>query len=140
MGWLEGAVRLMPGWDIQIGGLLIPAIFWPAVVLPGLIFTPLFLVPWLDWVAHARRRLPQRAHAARPAPRAHGAGRRVRHLPHACCWWPAATTCSPFVYGWSQPTLLRDPAGPVIVLPPVVALLTYAIVRGRARRWASTVR
>ena len=27
-----------------------------------------------------------------------------------------------------------------IVLPPMVALLTYAIVRARARRWASTVR
>ena len=53
MGWLEGAVRMMPGWDIQIGGLLIPAIFWPAVILPGLIFTPLFLVPWMDWADHA---------------------------------------------------------------------------------------
>ena len=33
MGWLEGAVRVMPAWDLQLGGLLIPGIFWPAVVL-----------------------------------------------------------------------------------------------------------
>ncbi len=122
MGWLEGGVRMMPGWDIQIGGLLIPAIFWPAVILPGLIFTPLFLLPWLDWVGDARRRLPQRA---------------------ACC--PASTRCVlalaagfvtfltvllvaggndvfAFVFGWSQPTLLRVLQLLVIVLPPVVAL------------------
>ena len=51
MGWLEGAVRMMPGWDIHIGGFMVPAIFWPAVILPGLIFTPMFLWPWLDWIA-----------------------------------------------------------------------------------------
>ena len=44
------------------------------------------------------------------------------------------------LYGWSQPTLLRVLQVLVIVLPPVIALLTFVIVRGRARRWASTVR
>ncbi|HMK92887.1 MAG TPA: cytochrome b, partial [Thermoleophilia bacterium] len=33
-GWLEGAVRLMPPWDIHIGVFELPALFWPAVVLP----------------------------------------------------------------------------------------------------------
>ena len=33
-GWLEGALRLFPAWDIHIGGFLLPAIFWPGVVLP----------------------------------------------------------------------------------------------------------
>jgi hypothetical protein len=45
-----------------------------------------------------------------------------------------------FVWGWSQPTLLYVLQWLTIVLPPVVALVTYAIVRARARRWASTVR
>ena len=70
MGWLEGAVRMMPAWDIQIGGLLHPAIFWPAVILPGLIFTPLFVRALAGLGDHAGWRVPQRAHAARPAPRA----------------------------------------------------------------------
>jgi ubiquinol-cytochrome c reductase cytochrome b subunit len=47
-GWLEGALRLTPNWDIKIGGFLLPDIFWPAVVLPGIVFTVLFVWPWLD--------------------------------------------------------------------------------------------
>jgi len=44
------------------------------------------------------------------------------------------------LYDWSQPLLLTVLQVLVIVLPPVVALLTYVLVRWRARRWASTVR
>ena len=82
MGWLEGAVRLMPAWDIQVGGFLLPAIFWPAVVLPGLVFTPLFVWPWLDALAtrdngfHNVLTLP----GERPGRMALGAG--LRHVPH----------------------------------------------------------
>ena len=41
MGWLEGAVRLFPGWDVQVGVFVLPAVFWPAVILPGLMNTPM---------------------------------------------------------------------------------------------------
>jgi len=47
-GWLEGALRLTSNWDIHIGGFLLPGIFWPAVVMPGILFTFLFAWPWLD--------------------------------------------------------------------------------------------
>lgn len=47
-GWLEGALRLFPAWDIHIGGFMLPAIFWPAVVFPGVIFGLLFSWPWVD--------------------------------------------------------------------------------------------
>ena len=33
--WLEGGVRMFPGWDIHIGWFLLPAIFWPAVAFPA---------------------------------------------------------------------------------------------------------
>ena len=139
MGWLEGAVRMMPGWDIQIGGLLIPAIFWPAVVLPGLIFTPLFLVPWIDWVAtrdgafHNVLMLPGQ-HPVRTALTA-GFVTFLTVLLVA-----GGNDVFAFVYGWSQPTFLVVLQYLFFLPPPVVALLTYAIVRGRARRWATTVR
>ena len=139
MGWLEGGVRLMPGWDIQIGGLLIPAIFWPAVVLPGLIFTPLFLVPWLDWVArrdgafHNVLMLP----GQHPVRVALAAGF-ITFL--TVLLVAGGNDVFAFVYDWSQPKLLEILQWLFFVLPPVVALLTYALLRGRARRWASTVR
>ena len=47
-GWLEGALRLTSNWDIKIGGFLLPGIFWPAVVMPGVLFGFLFSWPWLD--------------------------------------------------------------------------------------------
>jgi ubiquinol-cytochrome c reductase cytochrome b subunit len=49
-GWLEGAVRLFPPWDIHIDGFLLPALFWPAGLLPGLIFGFLLIWPWGDAV------------------------------------------------------------------------------------------
>jgi ubiquinol-cytochrome c reductase cytochrome b subunit len=139
MGWLEGAVRMMPGWDIQIGGLLIPAIFWPAVILPGLIFTPLMLVPWMDWAVrrdgafHNVLMLP----GQHPVRVAIAAG----FLTFLTVLLVAgANDVFAFVYGLSQPHLLRALQYLTVLLPPVVALLTYVIMRGRARRWATTVR
>ncbi len=139
MGWLEGAVRMFPGWDIQIGGLLIPAVFWPAVVLPGLIFTPLFVVPWADWLAtrddafHNVLALP----GQHPARTALAAGF-VTFL--SVLLVAGGNDVFAVAWGVSQPLLLRVLQVLVIVLPPLVALLTFVLVRGRARRWASSVR
>ena len=44
------------------------------------------------------------------------------------------------VFGWNLPALLRTLQVLVFVLPPLVALLTYAVFRRRARRWPATVR
>ena len=38
-------------------------------------------------------------------------------------------------FGWSLPVLLRTLQILVIVLPPLVAALTYAIARRRSERW-----
>ena len=50
-GWLEGAVRMTPAWDIHIGGFLLPGLFWPAALLPGIVAGFLFIWPWLDGLA-----------------------------------------------------------------------------------------
>jgi len=139
MGWLEGAVRMMPGWDIHIGGLLIPAIFWPAVVLPGLIFTPLLVLPWVDWVArrddafHNVLMWP----GQHPARTALAAGF-ITFL--VVLLVAGGNDVFAILRGWSQPTLLHVLQVLFFVAPPVVALLTYALTRVRARHWASTVR
>jgi ubiquinol-cytochrome c reductase cytochrome b subunit len=49
MGWLDGALRIMPHWQTVIAGrALIPNIFWPAVVLPGITFTVLMIWPFIE--------------------------------------------------------------------------------------------
>lgn len=133
MGWLEGAVRLMPAWDVQIGDFVLPAIFWPAVVLPGLIFTPLFVWPWVDAVAtrdggfHNVLTMP----GERPGRLALGAGL-VTFL--TVLLVAGGNDVFAARYGLSQPVLLRVLQVLVFVLPPAVAALTYAVARRRVAR------
>ncbi len=49
MGWLDGALRIMPSWEFAAFGHTIPLeVFLPAVVFPGLIFTICFLWPAME--------------------------------------------------------------------------------------------
>jgi len=49
MGWLDGALRIMPSWEFAAFGHTIPLeVFLPAVVFPGLIFTILLMWPFIE--------------------------------------------------------------------------------------------
>ncbi len=48
VGFLDGSTRLWPDWEIRAWGHTLPAIFWPTVVLPGVLFTLLALYPFLE--------------------------------------------------------------------------------------------
>ncbi|WP_051865420.1 ubiquinol-cytochrome c reductase cytochrome b subunit [Streptomyces griseus] len=52
VGFLEGALRLMPPWENNVAGHTIMwNVFLPAVVLPGLLFLVLYLYPYFEkWV------------------------------------------------------------------------------------------
>ncbi|HIT74100.1 MAG TPA: ubiquinol-cytochrome c reductase cytochrome b subunit [Candidatus Avipropionibacterium avicola] len=52
MGWVEGAVRIMPGWEWHIGGTTWSwNVFLPAVMLMGLLFTVMGVYPFIEqWV------------------------------------------------------------------------------------------
>jgi ubiquinol-cytochrome c reductase cytochrome b subunit len=49
MGWLDGALRIMPSWELTGFGHTVPLeVFLPAVVFPGLIFTICLLWPAIE--------------------------------------------------------------------------------------------
>jgi ubiquinol-cytochrome c reductase cytochrome b subunit len=48
MGWLEGALRLFPGWRLSIFGYPLSELFWPGVMLPGVTFGLLYLWPFIE--------------------------------------------------------------------------------------------
>jgi ubiquinol-cytochrome c reductase cytochrome b subunit len=48
MGWLEGALRIMPAWEIRAFGFEIPNPFFPGVLLPGITFGLLYAWPFLE--------------------------------------------------------------------------------------------
>ena len=126
--WLEGGLRMFPGWDLQIGGFLLPALFWPAVVFPGILFTFLFLWPWVDAVLTRDNgiynvlTLPDE----RPGRLAFGAG-----LATALVMLLIAGGNDVFsvVLGIEQPTVIRVLLGQAIALPIVVALFAWVVFR-----------
>lgn len=57
LGWIEGAMRLFPNVHLKIGNfLLLPELFFPAVLLPGLLFATLYAYPFLaNWFSSDSR-------------------------------------------------------------------------------------
>ncbi|MCL1594305.1 MAG: cytochrome b N-terminal domain-containing protein [Actinomycetia bacterium] len=48
VGWLEGALRLMPAWELRFAPFEIPNPFYPSLVLAGGVFVVLYAWPWLE--------------------------------------------------------------------------------------------
>ncbi|MFD0857203.1 cytochrome bc complex cytochrome b subunit [Actinomadura adrarensis] len=57
MGWLEGALRIMPAWEWNVMGHTVAlSVLIPALIVPGILFTGLALYPWLErWVTGDRQ-------------------------------------------------------------------------------------
>ena len=55
LGWLIGALRLMPNWEIHaFGHTIVPNPFFGGVAFPGAVFGFLYALPWLDRVLFTR--------------------------------------------------------------------------------------
>ena len=71
MGFLDGALRIMPAWELSIGGHPLSLdVLIPAVVVPGLFFTLVAAYPLLDgWICGGRPpRSPRRSRQVAPLP------------------------------------------------------------------------
>ena len=57
MGWPDGALRVMPGWETELFGFTLSwNVFLPIIVLPGLMFTILLMLPFLEaWITGDKR-------------------------------------------------------------------------------------
>src|SRR3954462_12748528 len=58
MMFLDGSTRLFPSWEIRAFDHTIPALFWPTVVLPGILFTLAGAYPFIE----ARMTKDRKAH------------------------------------------------------------------------------
>ncbi len=48
IGFLEGSLRLFPPWETRAFGYMINNLVYSGVLIPGLIFGALFVVPWIE--------------------------------------------------------------------------------------------
>ena len=48
VGWLDGALRVFPPWEIRAFGRTIPTVFFPGILLPGVTFGLMYAWPFLE--------------------------------------------------------------------------------------------
>jgi ubiquinol-cytochrome c reductase cytochrome b subunit len=48
LGWVDGALRVFPAWELRAFGFELPNPFFPAVLMPGITFALLYAWPFLE--------------------------------------------------------------------------------------------
>ncbi|MFU8871785.1 cytochrome b [Micromonospora sp. SL4-19] len=138
IAWGEGALRLFPPWEFRIAGYLVPAPFFPGVVLGAFTFLALYAWPFVE----RRRTRDRRAHQLLDRPRDHP----VRMGVGVC----ALTFFLVLVVAGSDDILARLLRVPVydllgffrvlaLVLPVLTGLAAYLIARALRRGDAGSV-
>lgn len=132
-GWVDGAVRLWPAWDLHLGRYTIPAPFWPSVVLLGISFAVLTLYPWIEQrITHddAPHHRPQRPRDT-PGRTALGVGVIVFY---GCLQLAGGTDVISAAFQLSADGLFWTLRLALLVLPPLAAITTYRICRWLQQR------
>jgi quinol---cytochrome-c reductase cytochrome b subunit len=133
MGWLDGALRIMPGWEIRAFGFEIPNPFFPGVLLAGLTFALLYVWPFLEARVtrdHAEHHLLDRPRQ-RPVRTALGAATIAFYT---VCFLGGAADVLAATFGLSVNAILWTFRFLVLGLPPVVGWLVYRLCRELSAR------
>jgi len=133
MGWLDGALRIVPGWEVRLFGFEIPNPFFPGAGLGGLTFGLLFLWPFLEARVtgdHAEHHICDRPRQ-RPVRTALG----VATISfYAVCFLGAASDVVASTFQLSVNQVLITLRVLVIVVPVLAAWITYRLCRELAAR------
>ena len=133
IGFLEGSLRLFPPWETRAFGFMINNVVYSGVIIPGIIFGGLFLVPWIE------RRFTR-------DDREHHLLDRPRDAPHRTATGAAAITFVTVLFlGGSQDVIagtLDVSIGHVtaflqvaaVVGPPIAYLVAWTLCRSLGRR------
>jgi ubiquinol-cytochrome c reductase cytochrome b subunit len=126
-GWVDGAVRLWPAWEIRLGDYTIPAWFWPSMVFLPLSFVALALYPFFA----SRRDTAQHHLLQRPrdVPARTALGVLVVTF-YACLQLAAATDIISFTFDLSTDAVFWAGRIGVFVLPAIAYSVSYRICLG----------
>ena len=133
MGWLDGALRIMPGWEIRAFGFEIPNPFFPAVLLAGITFGLLFAWPFLEARVtgdHDSHHLDDRPRQ-RPVRTAMGVATLTFYV---VCFLGGASDVLSTTFGLSVNAVLWSFRIAIIVVPPLAAFGTYRLCKELAAR------
>ena len=133
MGWLDGALRIMPGWEIRAFGFEIPNPFFPGVLLAGVTFALLYAWPFLEARVtgdHAEHHILDRPRQ-RPVRTALGTATLSFYV---ICFFGAAADVLASTFGLSVNAILWTFRILVLAVPPVVAAVTYRLCKELSAR------
>ena len=139
MGWVEGALRLFPAWEIRALGYEIPNPFYPAVLLPGVTFAVLYVWPFLE----ARFTGDHGPHHVLDRARDHPMRTALGATALAFYGVMFVAASNDLIATWLRVSVLTTTAVfrvLVLVVPPVVGYVTFklmtALARSRAERFS----
>jgi ubiquinol-cytochrome c reductase cytochrome b subunit len=129
MGWLDGALRIMPSWEFTGFGHTIPLeVFLPAVVFPGLIFNICFIWPALERRMTGDLAMHNLLDRPRDRPKRTAAGAAMFALLFTLFAASSTDVLANFFH-LSLNSVLWFFRVAVIVIPIVTALVTYQLCR-----------
>ncbi|MEN3361571.1 MAG: ubiquinol-cytochrome c reductase cytochrome b subunit [Mycobacteriales bacterium] len=132
VGFLDGSTRLFPSWEIRLWHHTLSPLVWPAIVMPGILFTLLALYPFIE-----ARLTGDRAH--------HNLLQRPRDVPvrtalgamaigfYLVLWISGGNDVISAKFDISLNAMTWIGRIGVIVVPPVAYALTYRICLGLQR-------
>ena len=132
LGWVDGAVRLWPAWEVQLGGYTIAPWFWPSTVFLSLSFGALALYPWLERRVTGDDALHHRPQRPRDVPVRTSLGVAVATF-YGCLQLAAAIDVLAFVGRLSTDALFWAGRIGVLVLPVVAFAITHRLCLGLQR-------
>jgi len=133
MGWLDGALRIMPGWETRLFGFEIPNPFFPGAGLGGLTFGLLYAWPFLE--ARVTGDRAEHHLCDRPRQRPVRTAMGVATLSfYAVCFTGGAADVIASTFHLSVNQVLVTLRVLVVVVPIVSATVTYRLCKELAAR------
>lgn len=133
MGWLDGALRIMPGWEIRAFGFELPNPFFPGVLLAGITFGLLYAWPFLEARVtgdHDLHHLDDRPRQ-RPVRTALGV---ATFAFYAICFLGGAADVLSTTFGLSVNSVLWTFRFLIFLVPPIAAFATYRLCKELSAR------
>jgi ubiquinol-cytochrome c reductase cytochrome b subunit len=133
MGWLDGALRVMPGWEVRAFGFEIPNPFFPGVLLATVTFVLLYLWPFLE--ARVTRDRDEHHLLDRPRQRPVRTAFGTATLTfYTVLFFAASSDVLSVTFGLSVNAVLWSFRVALFVLPPLVGWATWALCRELSAR------
>src|SRR4051794_4426303 len=126
VGWLEGALRLMPPFEIRLAGFELPNPFFPGVLLPGVTFLLLYSWPFIERRITGDRAEHHLLDRPRDRPLRTAIGVAAFAF-YAVLFFAGGTDVLAAVFDLSINREIWVGRGLLVVLPPLVAVVTYRL-------------